>query len=229
MIIRGNERMSLSPVAVAAFVFCLAGPAFAQDWVEFASQEDRFSIVFPGQPQITETTFPSEFGAELPARLYSAEVGPSRYSVTVVDYSSIERLLGEKAKACPAGAETCSGGSGAPGNSTGPGYSYADRQGALTYATWLFMQRDAEVTHLLWSNVQMVEGHQIQLTNADESRTYAGVFMHEDKLYIVEGTRPAGEPEPEFFRVNLAFLDENGDAIRYLSFYRNGFPTPPRR
>ena len=221
--------MNLNSVAVAALVSCLAGPAFAQDWAEFASQEDRFAIVFPGQPMITETTFTSEFGAELPSRIYSAEVGPSRYSVTVVDYDLIERILAEKAESCPAGAETCTGGSGAPGNSTGPGYSYADRQGAITYATWLFMQRDAKVTHLLWSNVSMVEGHQIQLTNADESRTYAGVFMHEDKLYIVEGTRPAGDPEPEFFRVNLAFLDENGDSLSYLSFYRNGFPVPQRR
>jgi hypothetical protein len=77
--------MRLSPVAIAALVCCVAGPAVAQDWVEFASQEDRFSIVFPGQPQITETTFRSEFGAELPARIYSAEIGPSRYSVTVAE------------------------------------------------------------------------------------------------------------------------------------------------
>jgi len=221
--------MRLNPVAVAALVFCMAGSTFAQGWTEFESREDRFSIVFPGQPQITETMFTSEFGAELPARVYSAGVGQGRYSVTVVDYGPIETILGEKAKGCPAGAETCTGGSGAPGNSTGPGYSYADRQGAITYATWLFMQRDAEVTHLLWSNISMVEGHQIQLTNVDESRTYAGVFMHEDKLYIVEGTRPAGEPEAEFFRVNLAFLDENGDSLSYLSFYRNRFPAPPRR
>ena len=222
-------RLSLRLVAVAALVFCIARPAVAQEWTEYVNQGDRFSTVFPGQPQIMETTFTSQFGADLPARVYSAEVGPGRYSVTVVDYSPIERILAEKAELCPAGAETCTGGSGAPGNSTGPGYSYADRQGAITYATWLFMQRDAEVTHLLWSNISMVEGHQIQLTNADRSRTYAGVFMHEDKLYIVEGTRPAGYPEPEFFRVNLAFLDENGDSLSYLSFYRNGFPVPPVR
>jgi hypothetical protein len=222
--------MRVNPVAIVALVFCIAGPVAAQDWTEFASQEDRFSIVFPGQPTITETTFTSEFGAELPARVYSAEVGPGRYSVTVVDYSPIESILAEKAKACPPGAETCSGGSGAPGNSTGPGYSKADRQGAITYATWLFMQRDATITHLLWSNIQLVEGHQIQLTNnANQSRTYAGIFMHEDKLYIAEGTVPAGYPEPEFFRVALGFLDENGDALRYLSYYRNGFSVPSTR
>lgn len=222
--------MRLSAVAVAALAFCVARPAFAQEWTEFASQTDRFSTVFPGQPTITETTYTSQFGAELPARVYSAEVGPNRYSVTVVDYSPIVSILTKKAEACPAGAETCRGGSGAPENSTGPGYSKADRQGALIYATWLFMQRDATVTHLLWSNIQLVEGHQIQLTNnADQSRTFAGLFMHADKLYIAEGTVPEGYPAPDFFRISLAFLDGDGNSIRYLSYYRDGFPVPPVR
>ena len=230
MVVMEDYVMRLSRIALAALVFCIASPAMAQDWTEYENQADRFSTVFPGQPQITETTFTSEFGAELPARVYSAEVGQSRYSVTVVDYGPIETILAEKAKDCPPGAETCSGGSGDPGQSTGPGYSKADRQGAITYATWLFMQRDAEVTHLLWSNIQLVEGHQIQLTNnADQSRTYAGIFMHEDKLYIAEGTVPARYPAPDFFRVSLGFLDEDGNSLRYLSFYRNGFAKPELR
>ena len=222
--------MRVSLVAIAALVFCIAGPAAAQEWTEYVNQEDRFSTVFPGEPQVTETTYMSQFGAELSARVYSAEVGPSRYSVTVVDYSPIEAILTKKAEACPAGAETCRGGSGAPGNSTGPGYSKADRQGALIYATWRFMERDAEVTHLLWSNINLIEGHQIQLTNnADQSRTFAGIFMHVGKLYITEGTVPAGYPAPDFFRISLAFLDEDGDSLRYLSYYRDGFSVPPVR
>jgi hypothetical protein len=43
----------------------------------------------------------------------------------------------------------------------------------------------------------MVEGHLIQLTNnGDQSRTFAWVGMHAHKLYIAEGTVPAGYPEP---------------------------------
>ena len=223
--------MRVSLVAVAALVFCISTPAVAQEWTEYVNQEDRFATVFPGEPQVTETTYMSQFGADLPARVYSAEVGQNRrYSVTVVDYSPIEAILAKKAEDCPPGAETCSGGSGTGGNSTGPGYSKADRQGALVYATWRFMERDAEVTHLLWSNISNVEGHQIQLTNhADQSRTFAGVFMHLGKLYIAEGTVPAGYPAPDFFRISLGFLDETGDALRYMSYYRDGFPVPPLR
>lgn len=222
--------MRVSPVAVAVLVCCIATPAVAQEWTEYVNREDRFSIVFPGEPQVTESTYTSQFGAELPARVYSAEVGQNRYSLTVVDYTPIEAILAKKAEDCPPGAETCRGGSGEGGNSTGPGYSKADRQGALIEATWRFIERDATVTHLLWSNINNVEGHQIQLTNnADQSRTFAGIFMHVGKLYIAEGTVRAGYPAPDFFRISLAFLDEGGNSLRYLSYYRDGFPVPPLR
>ena len=95
---------------VALLVLSASSPAVAQDWIEFASREDRFTCNFPGQPNVTETTYRSQFGADLPARLYRAQLGPSRYPITVADFSQIERILTEKAKACPAGAETCRGG-----------------------------------------------------------------------------------------------------------------------
>jgi hypothetical protein len=221
--------MRLRSLAAAAFIVWMSTPAFAQEWRDFAFQQDRFTCNFPGDPKITDTTFMSQFGHRLPARVYSVELARNhKFSVTVVDYGNITQLGLEKQKSCPQGSEACRGGSGAPGNSTGPGYSKADRAGAITYATWLFMQRDAKVTHLLWTNISLVEGHQIRLlNNADKSLTAASVFMHEDKLYIAEGTVPEGYPEPGLFYQSLGFLDENGNGIRYADFYHNGFPKPP--
>ena len=221
--------MRLSSLAAALLILSMSAPALAQmEWKEFTSQQDRFTNNFPGDPKITDTIFVSQFGHRLPARVYSVELARNhRFSVTVVDYSRITELGLEKQKACPPGSEACRGGSGAPGNSTGPGYSKADRAGAITYATWQFMQRDAKVTHLLWTNISLVEGHQIRLlNNADKSLTAASIFMHEDKLYISEGTVPAGYPEPGLFYQSLGFLDENGNGIRYLDFYHNGFRRP---
>ncbi len=40
------------------------------------------------------------------------------------------------------------------------------------------------------------------------------MYMHENKLYISEGTVPAGYPEPGLFQQSLAWLDENGNGIR---------------
>jgi hypothetical protein len=216
--------MRLTSVIAAAFIFFGFGPALAQEWIEFGSRDDRFTANFPGQPTITQTTYKSQFGADLPARVYSATQGQSRYSLTVVDFSQIEKILAEKAKACPAGAETCRGG----GSSTGPGYSRADYNGAIIHATWQLMQRDAKVTHLLWNNIDLVGGHQIHLTNRDGSRTLAAIYMHDQKLYIAEGTVPEGYPEPGLFQQSLGWLDENGNGVRYQTLYHHAFPAPPR-
>src|SRR5262245_8440894 len=132
-------------LVAAALALSMSVPAFAQEWTEFVSREDRFTTNFPGQPRVTETIYQSQFGADLPARVYSASLGDSRFSMTVVDYRNIEKLLTERAKACPPGAETCRGGSN-PGSSTGAGYWKVDYAGALVYASWNFMQRNARIT-----------------------------------------------------------------------------------
>ena len=217
--------MRLMPLISAALAVSVSVPSFAQEWMEFASREDRFTCNFPSQPKITETTYRSEHGADLPARVYSVAQGQSRYSVTVVDYNQAQRILTEKAKKCPPGAETCSGGPGA----TGEGYWKDDVRGAIIYASSLLIQRDAKVTSYVYNFVDLVEGHQLQLTNnADKSRTFAGIYMHENKLYIIEGNVPAGYPEPGLFQQSLGWLDENGIGLRYQAIYSNGFPAPPR-
>jgi hypothetical protein len=219
--------MRLSSAVTAAVVLSLSSPALAQEWTEFVSKEDRFATNFPGPPRITETTFKSQFGADLPARVYSATLGSSRFSLMVVDYRPIEKILTEKAKACPAGAETCLGGTNA-GSSTGAGYWKVDVAGAITFATWQIMQRDGKVTELIWTNIDLVEGHMLHLTNKDQSRTFVSIFMHENKLYVGEATVPAGDPEPGLFQQALGWIDENGNSIRYQTLYHNGFPAPPR-
>jgi hypothetical protein len=144
--------------------------------------------------------------------------------VTVVDFTPIEKILTEKAKSCPVGAEPCIG-----GGAGGPGHWKSDLRGALVYASWQLMQRDVKVTSFVWNHVDLVDGHQLQMTNnRDKSRTFAGVYMHENKLYIIEGTVPAGYPEPGLFQQSLGWLDENGIGLRYQTYYSNNYPAPPR-
>ena len=96
-----------------ALLMLVAGSALAQEYVEFKSMQDRFSIVFPAQPKVTDTTYTSEFKSVLPSRVYSVDQGQSHFKVTVVDYNNIQAIATEKAKACPPGAEACSGNTGA--------------------------------------------------------------------------------------------------------------------
>ena len=208
--------MSMIRAIAAVVVLSIPVAAFGQEWTEFTSPEDRFTCNFPGPPTVTETMWMSEHGAALPARIYSAASGPSRYSMTVVDYRGIEKILTEKSKSCPAGAETCRGGLGA----TGLGYWKIDLQGATTYALWKLLGRDVKLTHLTWNQMGMVGGDLLQFTNnADNSRTFASIYMHQNKLYIMEGTVPAGYPPPGLFQQSLGWLDEQGNSLRYQQFY----------
>jgi hypothetical protein len=206
----------ISPIA-AALVLCGSILAFAQDWIEFASREERLTCLFPSQPKVTQTTWTSEFGAILPARVYSTTQGQSRYSLTVVDYNPIEQLLVEKSKSCPPGTETCQGVA-----DWGLGYWKNDVRGAIVYAISKFLQRDVKVTHLMWNSQQVVQGQELQLTNnSDQSRTYASVYMHENRLVILEATVPKNYPPPTLFTQSLSWLDQNGRTIRYSTIYIN--------
>ena len=216
--------MRLMPLISTALMLSVSGPLFAQEWMEFASRDDRFTCLFPGQPKVTETTYRSEYGADLPSRVYSVMQGQSRYSITVVDYDQVQRILTEKSKACPAGDVVCTG----LATGTGDGWWKVDMRAALVHASWQFMQRDAKVTQYQWNFLDLVEGHQLVLTNADKSRTFAAVYMHENKLYIIESTVPAGYPEPGWFSQSLGWLDERGIGLRYQEIYVNGYPAPPR-
>jgi len=216
--------MRLSAVTCVAVVLAVSASAFAQEYVEYKSQQDRFGATFPTQPKVTESMFKSQFGSMLPILTYESDSGNSHFKVTVIDYNNIEAIATEKAKNCPAGAETCIGG----GSSTGAGYWKADIEGAIHYATWGFMQRDAKITYMGWNNIDLVEGTMLYMTNnKDQSRTSAGIYMHENKLYILEGTVPKGYPDPGFFQQSVQWLDENGNQVRYMTVYHNGFPKPP--
>jgi len=196
--------------------------ATAQEWAPFTTVQDGFTINFPGQPRVTQITWRSQLDFELPARVYSADRGSERYSITVVDYSGIEQLGIERAKSCPPGNANCR--ANAP-PALGPGYSRHDERGALLFATEKLLNRNATMTELAWDWQDMVEGHVIHLTNtADQSRTYAYVAMHRHKLYIVEGTVPKGAPEPGLFQQSLGWVDKDGKGIRYQDVvYSNAY------
>jgi hypothetical protein len=196
--------------------------AIAQEWDEYVDRESGFKVLFPGAPKVTETTWKSQMGYTLPARIYSADKSGEHYSMTVVDYRGIEQQAIERSKTCPPGNQQCRPNAGPV---IGPAYWKQDERGAIVYATLKFLQRDAKVTGLSWEWQDMVEGHSIQLTNnADQSRTFAFVGMHEQKLYILEGTVPKGYPEPGLFQQSLGWVDEDGNRIRYQGIiYSNAY------
>jgi hypothetical protein len=202
--------MRLTRLILAVIMLCGSGPAFAQEWTEYINRMDRFTTVFPGQPTVQEITWPSEYGMVFPGRVYAVQQGPSRYSVTVIDYTDAEKKYSELKK---------------PESFQQSIYWQIDIMASIQFAATKFRQREgAKVTYDAWHYIDLVEGHQLQLTNADQSRTFVAIYLHENRLYIVEATVPRGAAQPGLFQQNISFLDEKGGRTRYDAIYSNRLP-----
>ena len=164
-------------------ILLVSAPAFAQDWIEYRDQSERFGVTLPGEPAIQEITYTSWRGATLPARVYTVEDGASRYSVTVVNYATDEDVT--------------------------------DVNGSVAYEAWRMRRRGGDITFDAYAVADYVEGHELYITNADESRTLAGIFLHAKRLYILEATVPRGAAPPLLFQQSLHIFDEDGVRIRY--------------
>ncbi|MGH9254724.1 MAG: hypothetical protein ACRD3C_09150 [Vicinamibacterales bacterium] len=208
--------MRLIPLVTAAFVLCLSGPAFAQEWIEYVSRADLFTVNFPTEPAVRDITYPTEYGITIPGRVYSSQEGPNRYSVTVIDYSNTQKIHAERLTNCQKYPNLC--------NNPWVG----ELRGAMDHAAYKFIQRDAKVTHYAYYNSDRVEGRRMQLAYADGSQTFAAIHMHQNRLYMLEGTVSAGSPPPGLFQQSLGFVDANGIRVRYESIYSNMYPPPPR-
>ena len=214
--------MRLMPLMSSALVLAMSGTSFAQEWTEFSSRDDRFTISFPGQPTVTETTWMSQYGAILPARIYSGADGSSRYSVTAVDYNPIERLLSERSRTLPALDLAI--------HAYGLGYWKTDVRSAVVYAMSKFLERNGKITNVMSNFADLVAGMQLQFVNsADQSRTFTSIYMHANRLILAEATVLRGYPPPLIFQQSLGWLDENGTRIRYqfMNYNEPDAPKPP--
>ena len=165
----------------------------------------------PGQPNVESIQWPSEYGLVFPGRVYRATRGAERYSITVIDYNDAEKRYSEKPH---------------PPSFRQAEYWMMDIQGSIQYAaTKLYRMRPGvKVTHDAWHYIDLVEGHQLNMTNADGTRTFVGIYLHDNRLYILDGTVPANGPEPGLFTQSLSFLDAEGKRVRYQQIYSNKLP-----
>jgi hypothetical protein len=194
--------MSFQNISVAVLLCLTTVPAFSQNWFEFSSEADRFGVNFPIEPDIRQFSYSSEFDAIFPGRIYSAAFGDSRYSVTVVDFTESERIHAEMDKTAAA---------------SGQNAWINDQRASVARAAREFRQRGGEVTYDAWGHIDLVEGHQMQITNPDNSRTFVGIYLHGNasRLHILEATVPPRSAPPGQFQQSLRFLDEQGERIRY--------------
>jgi hypothetical protein len=223
----------LSPVCASAQAPSIFAPG--QEATDYVNRADYFSINFIGQPTVREITYPTEYRISLPGRVYTSVVGRNTYTVTVVDYRDAVKIHEARNAKCAEDAGANKPGLTQQQRRDAVGDSCQDdgpeeMHGAIVYATWNFIQKAAKVTHLADYNTDLVQGNEIHVINPDESRTYATIHMHENRLYITQATVPKGAPAANWFQISLRFLDAQYNAVRYtwdgFQLYANGRPTP---
>jgi hypothetical protein len=95
------------------------------------------------------------------------------------------------------------------------GQDVSEIRGAVAYAAWNFRKRGGEVTYDGYAQVDRVEGHQLQIRNADNSRTFIAIHLHASRLFILEATSQPGTPPPAHFQMSLGVFDADGNRVRY--------------
>jgi hypothetical protein len=192
---------SIRQLFVALIVFASVTVS-AQGWVEYINKTDLFIVNFPGEPAITETTHHSAYDADFPARVYTVDNERGRYQITVVDYRDTEAIHLARTNRTEA-------------NSSSSVW-ITDVQASIANAAQMFRTRGGEVTYDAWADIDKIAGHQLQITNPDQTRSFVSIHLHKSRLYILEGTVPAGAPAPGIFQQSLGVLDEEGRRIRYI-------------
>jgi hypothetical protein len=205
--------VSVLRIVAAAGVLLIGTPLFAQEWDRYQNNEGRFAVTAPGQPAVEKTKWKSEYDSMFPETIYRWQQGANRYTVTVVDYSDSEAVYAANhhSEAFQL-----------------PVYWQIDILGSIQYAATQYRQKPGvKVTFDAFHYINLVTGHELQLTNPDQSRTYVGIYLHENRLYIFDATVAKGMPPPLIFQQSPEFLDASGNSIRYRTFYFN--PVPEAR
>ena len=178
--------MRIGGYVLTAIIMCAPFPALAQDWINYFDLEERFSVNLPGEPTIEENSIVSQRGSTYPARIYRANEDDSRYIVKVVNYT---------------------------------GAVISDVRGSIAWEAWKYrkaaLESGGEITFDGYAQVDRIEGHQLQIANADTTRTYIALNLLASRLYVLEATVPETAPPPALFQVSLQMLDENGERASF--------------
>lgn len=181
-------------------IMLISSVALAQRFAPFESTEDRFRILAPaGGFDIETIDFESEYGIVVPARVHKAETDGGTYTLTVVDFTNavdLHRELGDHISV----------------------YGEVDVRASVAYVARQIRERAETIEYDNYHYIGRVDGHQLHTTNPDGTRTYAGIYLLESKLYVIDATVRPGAPPGGIFQQSLEFLDENGNGIMFRTF-----------
>ncbi|MGI9258015.1 MAG: hypothetical protein ACR2QQ_04200 [Gammaproteobacteria bacterium] len=196
--------MTYLRLTVLATILWICESAIAQRWISYASTTDGFRIAAPGEFAIAEVDFETEYGIVVPARIFSHENDIGRYSVTIVDYRDAQRLHDERLEEI--------------GGLYQPIYAQVDVRGSIAYAAKKIRDRASTIDYDAYHYIGRIEGHQLQTTNPDQTRTFAGLYLYQSRLYVIDATVSPNVAPPGMFQQSLEFIDEDGELITFRDF-----------
>jgi hypothetical protein len=177
-----------------------------QNIATYTSKEDLFAIHAPCEFQIREITWQSEYENTLPGRVYSCMKDGGTYSVTVINYTDVEKIHQARQHTEAATAVV---------------YWRIDLHASIDYAATKLRQEAAKVTFDAWHYIDLIPGHQLQYTMADGTRTFAAIYLHDYRLYIIKANVPPNVPPPGLFQQSLSVIRPDGTRIRYRTLYQH--------
>ncbi len=196
--------MTFLRLIMLASILWFCESAVAQRWIQYANATDGFRIMAPGEFAIEEIDFETEYGIVVPARIFSHENDTGRYSVTVVDYRDSQRLHDERLREIGALYQ--------------PIYGQVDVRGSIAYAAKKIRDRASTIEYDAYHYISRIDGHQLQTTNPDQTRTFAAIYLYESRLYVIDATASPDIAPPGMFQQSLEFIDEDGEVITYRNF-----------
>ena len=198
---------------------------FAQRWELFSSDEDSFRLMAPSGfgSTVEEVDFVTEYEIVVPSRVFSVEDETGTYTVTVVDYRDSQRLHEERIEATDGAYISV--------------YGEVDVRASVAYAAKKIRDRAESIEYDAYHYIARVDGHQLQTTNPGGTRTFAAIYLHRSKLYVIEAVVNASSPRGGMFQQSFEFVGNDGNRIWYDAF-RDPYkilppsgetPVPPTR
>jgi|GEM_PF-593247 hypothetical protein len=171
-------------------------------WERFSYPDQNYRANFPHEPTITKKPYLSEYGGTFSSTIYEASEGESSYSVTVVDFSDAKEVYEAMTDQI---------------NVPGPhNFWLYTQMGAINYAARQFRLRGGDVIYDAWHGIDFIEGNKLSIINEDNTRTYAGIYRHADRLFVLEANLPEGSASAAGFLESLHILDDEGERVRYI-------------
>ena len=193
--------MRLALIISAALAFLISPPMFAAEdsWFTYVSREDRFALNLPGQPNIEEFTFVSEYGSPWQARRHTLEHEGYMHRMTVVDMSTTVLT--------------------ADSDAGSPGF---EKRGAMAFAA-ASLRKTGEVILDTYDQVQVIPGLKLEITLPDGRLNLVELHIYDELLYIQESISPSDAIPAYDVQSSMELL--NADLI--VPRYQNtGFPGP---